>query len=87
MLTASCIGSPWDEVGFFAPRAVPSQLLYQDKAMMSRWGLEGMGSFEQKSVARKEKPSTERAPSLSPDMIAAENALACCECSFGLTRL
>ncbi|KAF8845325.1 biotin synthase [Paxillus ammoniavirescens] len=30
--------SPWDE----------------DKAMMSRWGLEGMGSFEQKSVARKE---------------------------------
>jgi biotin synthase len=22
--------------------------------MMSRWGLEGMGSFEQKSVARKE---------------------------------
>ncbi|KIJ21529.1 hypothetical protein PAXINDRAFT_165003 [Paxillus involutus ATCC 200175] len=32
--------SPWDE----------------DKAMMSRWGLEGMGSFEQKSVARKEGP-------------------------------
>ncbi|KAH9075774.1 biotin synthase [Lactarius deliciosus] len=31
--------SPWDE----------------DKAMMSRWGLEGMRSFEQKSVARKEK--------------------------------
>ncbi|KAF9229572.1 biotin synthase [Gyrodon lividus] len=30
--------SPWDE----------------DKAMMSKWGLEGMGSFEQKSVARKE---------------------------------
>jgi biotin synthase len=30
--------SPWDE----------------DKAMMGRWGLEGMGSFEQKSVARKE---------------------------------
>jgi hypothetical protein len=55
--------------------------------MMSRWGLEGMRSFEQKSVARKEKPSTERAPSVSPDMIAAENALACCECSFGLTRL
>jgi len=53
--------SPWDE----------------DKAMMSRWGLEGMGSFEQKSVARKEKPSTERAPSVSPDMIAGENALAC----------
>ncbi|KAH9176990.1 hypothetical protein EDB89DRAFT_1937515 [Lactarius sanguifluus] len=31
--------SPWDE----------------DKAMMSRWGLEGMRSFEQKNVARKEK--------------------------------
>ncbi|KAI0322286.1 biotin synthase BioB [Amylostereum chailletii] len=30
--------SPWDE----------------DKAMMSRWGLEGMASFEQKSVAKKE---------------------------------
>ena len=32
------IGSPWDE----------------DKAMMSRWGLEGMQSFEQTSVAKKE---------------------------------
>jgi biotin synthase len=31
--------SPWDE----------------DKAMMDRWGLEGMGSFEQVNVARKEK--------------------------------
>ena len=31
-------GSPWDE----------------DKAMMGRWGLEGMGSFEQPNVARKE---------------------------------
>jgi biotin synthase len=31
-------GSPWDE----------------DKAMMSRWGLEGMQSFEQVNVARKE---------------------------------
>ncbi|KAI0067823.1 biotin synthase [Artomyces pyxidatus] len=30
--------SPWDE----------------DKAMMSRWGLEGMGSFEQSNVARRE---------------------------------
>ena len=26
----------------------------QDKAMMGRWGLEGMESFKQKSVARKE---------------------------------
>ena len=32
------IGSPWDE----------------DKAMMERWGLEGMRSFEQVNVARKE---------------------------------
>lgn len=31
-------GSPWDE----------------DKAMMGRWGLEGMGSFSQPNVARKE---------------------------------
>lgn len=31
-------GSPWDE----------------DKAMMSRWGLEGMRSFAQDNVARKE---------------------------------
>jgi hypothetical protein len=40
--------------------------------MMSRWGLEGMGSFEQKSVARKERPSTGRAPSSSPDELAVE---------------
>ena len=32
------VGSPWDE----------------DKAMMGRWGLEGMASFEQPNVARKE---------------------------------
>ena len=32
------LGSPWDE----------------DKAMMGRWGLEGMASFEQPNVARKE---------------------------------
>ncbi len=31
-------GSPWDE----------------DKSMMGRWGLVGMGSFEQPNVARKE---------------------------------
>ena len=41
--------------------------------MMSRWGLEGMRSFEQKSVARKEKRSTERAPSCSPDKLAVED--------------
>jgi biotin synthase len=28
--------------------------IYQDKAMMGRWGLEGMRSFEQPSVAAKE---------------------------------
>lgn len=28
--------------------------LLQDKAMMDRWGLTGMGSFEQKGVKRKE---------------------------------
>ena len=32
------LGSPWDE----------------DKAMMARWGLDGMRSFEQANVARKE---------------------------------
>lgn len=30
--------------------------LYQDKAMMARWGLEGMGSFTQERVASKELP-------------------------------
>lgn len=34
----SNIGSPWDE----------------DKAMMARWGLDGMRSFSQENVARKE---------------------------------
>ena len=39
--------------------------------MMSRWGLEGMQSFEQKSVARKEKLGV----SLStPDVITTEDA-------------
>jgi hypothetical protein len=36
-------GSPWDE----------------DKAMMSRWGLEGMQSFEQVNVGRKERSRLE----------------------------
>jgi len=39
--------SPWDE----------------DKAMMSRWGLEGMRSFEQASVAKKEGARLEEASS------------------------
>ena len=34
--------------------------------MMSRWGLEGMQSFEQKSVARKEKFGAEQAPLGTP---------------------
>lgn len=34
--------------------------------MMSRWGLEGMQSFEQKSVARKEKLGTVHAPLGTP---------------------
>ena len=39
-------GSAWDE----------------DKAMMGRWGLEGMGSFEQRAVARKEGARLEERP-------------------------
>lgn len=41
--------------------------------MMSRWGLEGMQSFEQESVARKEKPSMERAAPSSPDNYTVED--------------
>jgi biotin synthase len=33
----------------------------QDKAMIGRWGLEGMQSFEQSSVAQKEGDRLERA--------------------------
>ena len=39
-------GSPWDE----------------DKAMMDRWGLAGMRSFEQSSVATKEGSRLEVVP-------------------------
>jgi len=46
--------------------------------MMSRWGLEGMQSFEQKSVARKEKTDTGRVPPGSH----VEDALTCCESSL-----
>ena len=38
LLIHCTLGSPWDE----------------DKAMMSRWGLDGMRSFEQAGVAQKE---------------------------------
>ena len=47
-------------------------LVLQDKMMMSRWGLEGMRSFEQKSVARKDKLGTGHDPLGAPDMITAE---------------
>ncbi|KAG1773065.1 biotin synthase [Suillus occidentalis] len=46
MLTTPC--SPWDEL-----------TRTKDKAMMGRWGLEGMQSFEQASVARKEGAALE----------------------------
>ncbi|KAH6917584.1 biotin synthase [Coprinopsis sp. MPI-PUGE-AT-0042] len=42
--------SPWDE----------------DKAMMSRWGLEGMASFQQGSVAEKERSRLELEASTAP---------------------
>lgn len=38
LTTMDVTGSPWDE----------------DKAMMGRWGLDGMRSFEQRNVAEKE---------------------------------
>jgi len=40
--------------------------------MMSRWGLEGMRSFEQKSVARKDKLGTEHVLLGTPDVITAK---------------
>ncbi len=43
-------GSPWDE----------------DKAMMGRWGLEGMRSFEQSGVARKEGARLEARSEVAP---------------------
>lgn len=61
---ARCLtGSPWDE----------------DKVMMSRWGLDGMQSFEQVNVARKEgaalaagavQPSLEDSEASSPERLA-----------------
>lgn len=39
-------------------------IFFQDKAMMSRWGLEGMASFDQKNVARKEGARLEPAPAI-----------------------
>ncbi|KAF9568564.1 biotin synthase [Agrocybe pediades] len=50
--------SPWDE----------------DKAMMGRWGLEGMGSFEQVNVAKKEAARLEQAASSLSSSQAAEPA-------------
>jgi hypothetical protein len=71
MLTLFHIGSPWDEVSFVVSHEIYSQLS-QDKTMMSRWGLEGMRSFEHKNVARKEKLGTEHPPPGPPDMVTAE---------------
>ena len=51
------IGSPWDE----------------DKAMMGRWGLDGMRSFEQTNVARKEGAAL-GAAAVRPGLAAAESA-------------
>ena len=44
--------------------------------MMSRWGLEGMRSFEQMSVARKEKTGTEHhdVPLHKPDVTITEGS-------------
>ncbi|KII93400.1 hypothetical protein PLICRDRAFT_49449 [Plicaturopsis crispa FD-325 SS-3] len=44
--------SPWDE----------------DKAMMDRWGLDGMQSFEQSGVRRKEGANFERAVEIEPEV-------------------
>ena len=55
-----------------SPVGVLFILVSQDKVMMSRWGLEGMRSFEQKSVARKDKLGTEHVPLGTPDRITAE---------------
>ncbi|KAH9487112.1 Biotin synthase, mitochondrial [Psilocybe cubensis] len=54
MLTTPC--SPWDEVKKFDDTLlkIANFTLPQDKAMMGRWGLSGMRSFEQVSVAEKE---------------------------------
>lgn len=46
-------GSPWDE----------------DKAMMERWGLDGMRSFEQRNVARKEGARLMEAPRADEDNV------------------
>jgi hypothetical protein len=40
--------------------------------MMSRWGLEGMQSFAQKSVERKDKLGKEHVTLSTPDMTTAE---------------
>lgn len=63
MLTTPC--SPWDEVDWCSFLGAYQLLtLLQDKAMMSRWGLEGMASFDQKNVARKEGARLEPAPAV-----------------------
>jgi biotin synthase len=55
-LTCLSAGSPWDE----------------DKAMMTRWGLEGMASFQQGSVAEKERSRLELEASATTSSEASE---------------
>lgn len=52
------VGSPWDE----------------DKAMMSRWGLEGMKSFSQVDVARKEGARLTSSPVSALEQITAADS-------------
>jgi hypothetical protein len=47
------IGSPWDE----------------DKAMMNRWGLQGMQSFEHADVRRKEGLRSDPPTNLNPESV------------------
>ena len=54
MLTTPC--SPWDEVKKknINAHCLMSLHIPKDKAMMERWGLSGMRSFEQPGVKQKE---------------------------------
>lgn len=47
-------------------------MVLQDKAMMGRWGLDGMQSFEQASVARKEGAALESQASRTVPKLQAE---------------
>jgi len=49
-----------------------NRMVLQDKAMMGRWGLDGMQSFEQASVARKEGAALESQASRTVPKLQAE---------------